>query len=58
MSLFYFAYPRLRLAILYIYFLKQKTKKVSTILGMYEMTMYHKQQTWKIKANFLSLPEQ
>lgn len=58
LCLFCFAYPRLRLAFLYIYFLKQKTIKVSTILGMYEMTMYHKQQTWKIQANFLSLPEQ
>ena len=48
MSLFCFAYPRLRLAFLYIYFLKQKIIKVSTILGMYEMTMYHKRQTWKI----------
>lgn len=57
MSLFCFAYPRLRLAFLYIYFLKQKIIKVSTILGMYEMTMYHKRQTWKIQANSLSFPE-
>ena len=57
MSLFCFAYLRLRLAFLYIYFLKQKIIKVSTILGMYEMTMYHKRQTWKIQANSLSFPE-
>ena len=57
-SLFCFAYPRLRLAFLYIYFLKQKIIKVSTILGMSQMTMYHKRQTWKIQANSLSLPQQ